>query len=109
MKDSTTVRHYVFDFAEQILLPRLLRQRGQLHSATSLKFDINGVHRSNAGETYFFGLREGHWPNEKAANVFISMLHHTMNRSAQSRGRTAGILYSISDNCGGQNENKYFF
>ena len=37
------VYHLVFDFAEKVLLPKLVKQPGQLHFITGLKFDIFGV------------------------------------------------------------------
>ena len=71
-------QHVVFDFAEKVLLPKLLKQPGQLYFVTGLKFDIFGVHDSNQGVTYVFGLPEGNWPNEKNANTVISMLHYAI-------------------------------
>ena len=68
----------MFDFAEKVLLPKLLKQPGQLYFVTGLKFDIFGVQDSNQGVTYVFGLPEGHWPNEKNANTVISMLHYAI-------------------------------
>lgn len=73
-RGSTTHRHFVFDFAEKVLLPRLLKQPGQLHFTTGLKFDINGVCSSNTGQAYAFGLPEGHWPNDKSANSVLRSL-----------------------------------
>ena len=53
-------RHYVFDFAEKVLLPRLKIQPGQLHFITGLKFDLFGVSSSNDTLNYIFGLPEDH-------------------------------------------------
>lgn len=59
-KESRTVRKYVFDLGDKVLLPQLLHQPGQLKFTTRLKFDIKGLKRSNNGKTYVFGLTEGH-------------------------------------------------
>lgn len=56
-------QHFVFDFAEKFLLPMLLKQPGQLHFITCLKFDLFGVSSSNEQKNYVFGLAEGHWSN----------------------------------------------
>lgn len=106
-KKSKTVRHYVFDFAEKVLLPRLLHQPGQLHFTIGLKFDINGVQSSNSRQAYVFSLPEGHCPNVKSANVVISKFFHTMNLDVESRGRSVCTLYLTCDHCGGQNKNRY--
>lgn len=53
--------HIIFDFAEKVLIPHLLRQPGQLHFVTGLKIDLFGIHISNAGMTDIYGLVEGHW------------------------------------------------
>ncbi len=34
---------FVFDFAEKVLLPKLMKQPGQLHFITGLKFDFFAV------------------------------------------------------------------
>lgn len=39
---SSGTLHIVFNFAEKVLLPSLLRQQGQLHFVTALKFDFFG-------------------------------------------------------------------
>ena len=70
--------HLIFDFAEKILLPSLLKQPGQLHFITGIKFDFFGVSSSNYDETYIYGLPEGHWPGGKTCNEVSSMLHHTL-------------------------------
>lgn len=103
------VRHLVFDFAEKVLLPRLRNQPGQLHFVTGLKFDLFGVSCSNAGTNFVFGLPEGHWPNEKTANVVISMLHHVLSRPTASLdvGHSARHLKLHADNCSGQNKNRF--
>lgn len=41
------VVHLTFYFEEKIILPRLLRQPGQLHFDTGLKLDFVGVHSAN--------------------------------------------------------------
>lgn len=38
-----TFRHYCFDFAEKVLLPKPLRQPGQLHFDNGLKIDLNAL------------------------------------------------------------------
>ena len=42
-KTDQSCIHLVFDFAEKVLLPSMLRQPGQLYFITGLKFDIFGV------------------------------------------------------------------
>ena len=61
------IRHFIFDFAEKVLLPNILNQPGQLHFITGLKFDINGVYCSNVGRADVYGLIEGHWPSNKTS------------------------------------------
>ena len=72
------IRHFIFDFAEKVLLPKILNQPGQLHFITGLKFDINGLCCSNVGRAYVYGLVEGQWPSNKTANTVLSMLHNTI-------------------------------
>lgn len=103
------VRHLVFDFAEKILLPRLQHQPGQLHFVTGLKFDLFGVSCSNSGNNFVFGLAEGHWPNEKTANVVASMLHHVLSEEGMNayQGYLSRNLKLHADNCSGQNKNRF--
>lgn len=105
-RDSSTHRNFVFDFSEKILLPRLLKQPGQLHFTTGLNFDINGVSCRNTGNAYVFDLPEGHWPNDKIASSVLSMLNYAMNLPSESRARGETLLLS-ADNCGGQNKNRF--
>ncbi|PXF42478.1 hypothetical protein BWQ96_07787 [Gracilariopsis chorda] len=102
-------QHFVFDFAEKVLLPKLLKQPGQLHFVTGLKFDIFGVSSSNEEKNYVFGVPEGHWPNEKTANVVISMLHHVLEtqKATNAPGAFARHLKLHADNCAGQNKNRF--
>lgn len=107
--DHTILRHFVFDFTEKVLLPKILNQPGQLHFITGLKVDINGVYSSNTGRADLYGLIEGHWPSNKTANTVLSMLHHTIERrtscdNVNSHGKK---LVLHADNCTGQNKNKY--
>lgn len=55
----------VLDFAEKVLLSRLVKETGKIYLVTGLKFDIFGVHDRNKRSCYVFGLPEGHWMNEK--------------------------------------------
>lgn len=48
---------FLFDFAEKVMFPRVVRQPGQLYFATGLTFDPFGRHESNKGVTFFFGLQ----------------------------------------------------
>lgn len=61
------IAHFIFDFAEKVLLPKILNQPEQLHFITGLKFDINGVYCSNIGRADVYGLIEGHWPSNKTS------------------------------------------
>lgn len=70
--------YFVFDFAEKVLPLRLLKQPGQMHFITGLKFDILCVSSSNLSMNFLFGLPEGHRANETTANVVVSMLHWTI-------------------------------
>lgn len=51
--------HFMFDYDEKVLLPRMQKQPGQLHFLISLKFDINGVTNSNIGTCLIHGLTQG--------------------------------------------------
>lgn len=104
-----STRHLVFDFAEKVLLPKLLRQPGQLHFITGLKFDMFGISSSNENRNYIFGLPEGHWPNEKTANAVVSMLHHVLSCQRQygRGGAVSRKLVLHADNCAGQNKNLF--
>lgn len=101
--------HLVFDFAGKVLLFHLLRQPGQLHFITGLKFDFFGVHSSNLGTTHIFGLPEGHWRGSKTANEVPSMLHYSMmaHRGSGSPTAQSRVPNLNADNCSGQNKNKY--
>ena len=106
---SGNVNHFVFDFAEKVLLPKLEKQPGQLHFITGLKFDFLGVSSSNALRNYVFGLPEGHWPNEKTANTVISMLDYIITHTKKEGNCTehGRHLKLHPDNCAGQNKNRY--
>lgn len=105
VEHQSVKRHFVFDFAEKILLPKLLNQPGQLHFKTGLKLDINGVYCSNTGKTNLFALVEGHWPSDKTANSVLSMLHYTISRPQNSL--YSNCLYLHADNCTGQNKKQF--
>lgn len=100
--------HWTFEFAENILLPRLLREPGQLHFVTGLKIKIFGVHSSNLNNTFVYGLPEGHWAKKKSRNEVGSMLVHCIgthkNVSTLSNGRT---LCLHAYNGAGQNKHRY--
>lgn len=61
--------HFVFDYAEKMLLPRLQKQPGQLAFIKGLKFDLFGVACSNDQQTDFFGLVECYGAQEITANT----------------------------------------
>lgn len=63
--------HFVCDFSEKVLLPKIQKQPGKLHLVTLLKFDILGVASGNDGLTDVYCLVEGHWTQEKTANAFF--------------------------------------
>lgn len=108
-KMDGSMQHVVFDYAEKVLLPQLLKQPGHLYFVTGLKFDLFGVHDSNAAKTYIFGLPEGHWPNTKDPNTVLSMLHHVLHCDITSRHKPPKIncLKMHADNCAGQNKNRF--
>lgn len=108
-KHDGVLQHLVFDFAEKVLLPQLVRQPGQLFFVTGLKFDLFGVHDSNAAKTYIFGLPEGHWPSTKDANTVLSMLHHVVHCHITTLHSTRKIktIKMHADNCAGQNKNRF--
>ncbi|PXF45203.1 hypothetical protein BWQ96_05033 [Gracilariopsis chorda] len=104
---ATNPIHLIFDFAEKILLPHLLRQPGQLHFVTSLQFDIFGVYSSTMSTCYVYGLPGGNWPGNKTCNEVASMLNH-----AGKQHRVSGVVTEShkhlklhADNCSGQNKN----
>ena len=83
-----------------------VKQPGQLHFVTGLKFDINGVSSSWTNSNYVFGLPEGHWPNDKTVNSVCSMLYHCMELLKEC-DRRGGTLFLTSENCAGQNKNRF--
>ena len=101
--------HLVFDFAEKVLLPSMLRQSGQLYFITGLKFDIFGVSSSSFDRNFIFGLPEGHWPGHKTASEITSMPHHALevHRDMRSHGIYARSLNLHADNCAGQTKNRF--
>lgn len=99
-------RHFVFDFAEKVLLPRLLRQPGQISYLVGMCFDMFGVSSSRKKINYVFGLPEGHWPNNKTANSVLTMLSHCLEHPHE-RERAGGNLYLTADNCAAQNKNRF--
>ena len=58
--NSISYVHFVFDFAEKVLLPYLIQQPGLLHFITGLKVDLFGIHFCNLKKTFVFCLPEGH-------------------------------------------------
>ena len=57
--------HVLFNLAEKVLLPHLLRKTGQLHFATGQQFDILGVIVSNVNKCNVFCLAKGYWSGGK--------------------------------------------
>lgn len=57
-KSDSESLHFSFDFAEKVLLPRLLVQTGQLHFVTCSKLDIFGVASTNLDSVFVFELQE---------------------------------------------------
>lgn len=111
-KDPTNVRvlHLVMDIAENVLLPSLMRQLGQIHFTACLKFDFFGVSCSNLEKNYIFGLTEGHWPSGKSSDQTIPMLYFILKMARNvEKTRRADHLVLHADNCAGQNKNRYVF
>lgn len=75
---SGYVVHLVIDFAEKIILPSMLKQAGQNHYITGLKYDLFGISCSNFKINKIFGLPEGLWPNRKDENYVLSKLYHVI-------------------------------
>lgn len=65
------VKHFVFNFAENVLLPKLLKQPGKLNFVTGLKNDIFGVHSSNEHLISIFGLAEGYCLIQRHLTLFL--------------------------------------
>lgn len=99
--------HLTFDFAEKVLLPCLVRQPGQLHFVTGIKFDLFGVTSSTLNNTFVFGLPEGHWPGGKTANEVCSMLDYVIHAHGSGTVNAARGLHLHADNCAGQNKNRF--
>lgn len=95
--------HVTFDFSEKCLLPRFVRQPGQLHFVTGLKIDMFGILMSSSKKNYIFGLTEGFWPNLKTANEVGSMLCYTIK---VEKGKNRDLVLH-ADNCSEQNKNRY--
>lgn len=100
--------HIIFDFAEKVLLPHLLKKPGQLHFITGLKFDLFRVRLSNIDSTHIHFLTEGHWPNSKSANEVASMLEYSIDYiKSKSKSEVAKRkLLATADNCSEQNKNR---
>lgn len=95
MKSSKYVmRHFVFDFVEKVLLPRLLKQPGQLYFVPGIKVDIIGVACSNESKTDIYGLVEGRWIHEKISNAVISMLHHSLDEKSAGCTRKKLVMHA---------------
>lgn len=105
--DGTT-ENITFDFAEKVLLPRLIRPPGQIHFITELKFNLFGDACSNMDEVFRLGLPEGHWPYNETSNEVISMLETviSLQKWRDSVCRHAEDLSLHCDNCRGQKKNK---
>jgi hypothetical protein len=101
---SGTRAHFVFDFAEKILLPHLTKQPGAMFFAKRLKYDVFGVYECSQSSQSIFGLAEGHWPDRKTANEVLSMLHAVLQADHNLGLRD---LSFTADNCGGQNKNRW--
>lgn len=100
--------HIIIDFAEKVLLPHMLKQPGQLHFITGLKFDFFCVSNTNLNTNFIFGLPEGHWPSGKSANDVASMIEHVLRLNEDNEvTKGARKLVIHADNCAGQNKNKY--
>jgi hypothetical protein len=107
--EGSTTLCLTFDFAENVYLPFQHRQPSQRFFLTGLKFDIFGISIDTASAQVIYGLTEGHWPCEKTANTVCSMLFHFLKTDAFVRGSgiQPRILQLTSDNCAGQNKNRW--
>ena len=86
----------------------MLKQPGQLHFTTGLKFDFFCVSNTNLNTNFIFGLPEGHWLSGKSANEVASMIEHVIRLNDDNEvTKGAKKLVIHADNCAGQNKNKY--
>lgn len=94
----------------KMFFPQLSRPPGQFYFVTGLKLYIFGIHGSNHGKKYLICLPEGHWSNEKTVKTIVSMLHYCLQShiSPFHSVCVVKILRLHSDNCAGQNKNRYF-
>lgn len=108
-KDASAPQHSVFKFSEMVLLSQLIRQPKQLYFITGFKFQLFGVHDSNKCTTTIYSLTDSHWPQEKTANSFITMLHQFLSFiETRSRGvHNMKKLILRADNCAEQNKNSF--
>ncbi|EDQ85346.1 uncharacterized protein MONBRDRAFT_11901 [Monosiga brevicollis MX1] len=101
------ILHLTFDFAEKVLLPRVLDQPGKMYFASGLKVDLFGVAISNTKQQFNYVLVEGHWPMGKDANRVCSMLHDALADPRLASLPQARYLELHADNCAGQNKNRF--
>lgn len=100
--------YLVFDFAEKVLQPHLVRPPGQKHFVTGLKLDFFGESSSNLKQPFIFGFPEGHWPGGKTASEVGSMVSYALELHKTSAVLVnCRTLYLHADNCSRQNKNKY--
>lgn len=99
--------HCVLDFAEFVLLPYLLRNSGQLHFNTGIKFDLFEVVVSIGSSTDIFFLPEVHFPGHRSANDVTSMLHYSIITANYDLNLPFSRLLLYSDDCGRHKKNGY--
>lgn len=103
-----SVLHFLFHFAEKLLLPVLLRQPGQLNFIKGLKIDSFRVSFINFNTTYIHFLPEIHFRGRITANEVTSMLHHSINIPKDYNDSLASlrVIQFHVENFGGQNKNR---
>lgn len=99
--------HLIFDFAENIKLPRPQKEWGRLFFITPLRVNLFGVHLSNSNLTFVFSLPEGHWPGDKGCDSVLSMLMHVIALPGVQAMSGHRRIHLDCDNCSGQNKNRW--
>lgn len=95
----------VFYFAENVFLPSMKEQPGNLYFLIGLCFEIFVVYSRIMKCSYVFGILEGYWQNEKSVNEVIYMLYYVLHLRKSQKTYNNFVLHA--DNCTGQKNNGF--
>lgn len=103
-----TFHHVLFVFAEKVLLPKLLRQPGELFFVTGKSLIFLAYTTAIGARHFYMDSRRAIGPLKKTASTVLSMLCHAIEVKMEPN-HAQGIkkLMLLADSCAGRNKNRF--